>query len=67
MTVIGLWNGMVGATSLLLPLLGLSAGWMTTVLVCTVIGVICERTAQFIILHLGKGKNISDSILSHFQ
>lgn len=67
MTVIGLVNGMIGGTCLVLPQIGLKTGYLTTIIVCAVTGFISYYTAYLIVLHLGKGKQIKDCILSHFN
>lgn len=67
MTVIGLLNGMIGGTCLVLPYYGLDSGWLTIILVCIIMGWISYYTAYLIILHLGKGSQIKDCILSHFD
>jgi amino acid permease len=66
MTVLGLANGMIGGTILILPILGLSAGYLTSWLMCLFIGTISCYTAYLIILHLGKSPNIKECILAHF-
>jgi hypothetical protein len=67
MTVLGLVNGMVGSSCLVLPVVGLTAGYITTIWVCLIIGYISYYTAYLIVLHLGKGRNIKESILAHYQ
>jgi amino acid permease len=67
MTVIGLVNGMIGGTCLSLPLIGLKTGSITTIIVCIVTGFISYYTAYLIVLHLGKGRQIRDCVLSHFN
>jgi amino acid permease len=66
-TVIGLLNGMIGGTILVLPILGLRAGYISILLICAVMGAISCYTAYLIILHLGKASNIKESILNHFD
>lgn len=39
-TVLGLLNGMIGGTILVLPILGLSTGYVNTLLICLSIGAI---------------------------
>ncbi len=67
MTIIGLVNGMIGGTCLVLPHIGLRTGWLTSILVALVTGWISYYTAYLIILHLGKGSQIKDCILNHFN
>ena len=66
MTTLGLLNGMIGTSCLLLPIIGLTVGYLTTIWVCILIGSICYYTAHLIILHLGKAKDIKECILEHF-
>lgn len=58
MTVSGLLNGMIGGTILVLPIVGLSTGYASTLLVAIVIGFISYYTANIIVVHLGKAKNM---------
>jgi len=66
MTVLGLANGMIGGTILILPILGLS-GYLSSSLMCLFIGAISCYTAYLIILHLGKSPNIKECVLTHFN
>ena len=52
---------------LILPVMGLNAGWLTSILVNLSVGFISYYTASLIITHLGRGKNMKESILSHFD
>ena len=65
--MLGLINGMIGGTCLVLPYLSLSAGWLSTTLVVGGIGFLSYYTAALIITHLGKSASIKESILSHFD
>jgi amino acid permease len=67
MTVVALVNGMVGGTSLVLPYMGIKTGWIMSALICSGIGLITYYTAYLIVLHLGKGAQIKDCILNHFN
>ena len=67
MTVVALVNGMVGGTSLVLPYMGIKTGWIMSALICSGIGLITYYTAYLIVLHLGKGTQIKDCILTHFD
>ena len=67
MTVIGLVNGMIGGTCLVLPLLGIAAGWVTVIYVDVLIGFISYYTARLIVTHLGQGRQIKDCVMSHFK
>ena len=67
MTVLGLLNAMIGATALVLPLLGLKAGYIDTLLVSLAMGILSFYTGYLIILHFGKAKSVKEYILSHFN
>ena len=68
-TVVGLVNGMVSGAGIcvVMPNLGLSAGWLTSLWVCTLTGFISYYTARLIVTHLGKGNTIKECVLSHFN
>lgn len=67
MVVIGLVNGMIGGTCLVVPHIGLQTGWLMSIIVCAVIGWITYYTAYLIVIHLGKGKSIKECVLAHFN
>ena len=67
MTVLGMLNGMIGIIALLLPILGITAGYLTSIWVCLGIGLITYYTAYLLILHLGRGKSMKECILAHFD
>lgn len=67
MIVIGLINGMIGGTCLVLPLIGIRAGYLTTIFVCVITGFVGYYTAYLIVLHLGNSRNIKDCLLIHFN
>lgn len=67
MVTIGLVNGMIGGTCLVLPHIGLKTGWIMTFIVCIVCSWMTYYTAYLIVLHLGKGTQIRDCILNHFN
>jgi amino acid permease len=66
-TVVGLVNGMIGGTCLVIPYMGIKTGWAMSIVICLIIGWISYYTAYLIILHLGKGTQIKDCILTHFD
>jgi hypothetical protein len=67
MTVVGLVNGMIGGTCLVLPQLGIVTGYVTVIWVALLTGFISYYTARLIVTHLGKGKQIRDCVMAHFQ
>jgi hypothetical protein len=66
-TVLGMLNGMLCVNAIVLPTLGLSAGWVTTIWSNFLIGYLLYYTAYLIIKHMGKSKNMKYSILAHFD
>jgi amino acid permease len=68
-TTVGLVNGMISGAGIcvVLPQLGMQAGWLTTLWVCVLTGFISYYTAKLIVIHLGKGSQIRDCILAHFK
>jgi len=66
-TVFGLANGMIGGTILVLPILGITTGYIISPLLIIVMGFISLYTAYLVVVHLGKEKNIKESILAHFH
>jgi hypothetical protein len=67
MTVAGLLNGMIGGTILVLPIIGMTSGYITTILICSFVGFVSYYTAHLIVVHLGKAKNMTECILNHFN
>lgn len=65
--VLGLVNGMIGSGFLILPVVGISAGWFTTIWVTILVGYMAYYTAYLVVVHLGKARNIKDSFLAHFK
>ena len=50
-----------------LPIVGLNAGWFTSIWVSLVIGFVSYYTARLIVTHLGKGHTVKECILQHFN
>jgi hypothetical protein len=50
-----------------LPQLGMATGYITSFFVCIFTGYISYYTAKLIVIHLGKGNQIKDCILAHFN
>lgn len=67
MTIAGLLNGMVGGTILILPIVGISTGYVTAVIVCSLLGFVSYYTGNLVVVHLGNAKNMTESILNHFN
>ena len=66
-TVLGIVNGMIGGGIILLPLMSMHSGYITTIIVCLATGYICYYTAKLLVIHLGKEQNIRRAILVHFN
>lgn len=66
-TVIGLLNGMIGGSILVLPLQGVIVGYGGTLIITVFIALISAYTAFLLLKHLGKAKTINQSIESHFN
>lgn len=47
--------------------MALNTGYLTSLLVVLVIGFISYYTASLILVHLGRGRNMKESILAHFD
>jgi len=58
-TVIGLLNGMIGGTILVLPLLGITVGYVSVIFITIFLTIVCGYTAYLITKHLGKAKTIN--------
>jgi amino acid permease len=67
MMVLGFVNSMIGGSILILPVLGLSSGYISTPLLCAVMGFITFYTCWLLVVHVGKARNIKEGILSHFD
>ncbi len=66
-TVVGLVNGMIGGTILVLPILGLAAGYVNMFVISILVGFIIFYTTYIVIIHIGKSKSIKECILAHFN
>ena len=58
---------MIGGTILVLPLLGLAAGYLWIPILCIFYGFISYYSCQLILQHLGDCPNIRTAILEHFN
>jgi len=66
-TVMGIVTGMIGINCLVMPTVGLTAGYIDIVWTCALMGYICYYTAVLIVTHMGKSKNIKECVLAHFK
>ncbi len=67
LTIVGLANGMIGGTILVLPVLGLTSGYIAIPLIAVTFGLISFYSATLIVTHLGKSTNITECIYEHFN
>ena len=58
---------MIVFNGLVLPVMGLTAGYITSTWVVLLTGYISYYTASLIVTHLGKARNMKESILAHFK
>lgn len=66
-TVMGIVNGMIGVNCLVLPTIGLSAGYLNILWTCSLMGYVCYYMAVLLVTHMGKSKNIKECVLAHFR
>jgi hypothetical protein len=52
--VLGLVNGMVSSTILVLPYLGIVSGYASSILLCILFGFVCYYTAFLLVTHIGR-------------
>jgi hypothetical protein len=64
---LGLLNGMIGGTILVLPILGLDTGYLLIPCVSLIYGSISYYTCYLIVIHLGEAQNIREVVLEHFN
>jgi len=66
MAALALVNGTAGGIVLVLPIIGLYAGYILIPLVILIASMCCYYTAVVMFQHLGKAKTINQSIMNHF-
>jgi amino acid permease len=67
LTVIGMVNGMIGGFILILPVNGLHAGLIFTLLVIIIIGAFSYYSCYLCVVHLGDQKDLDHSMFNHFN
>ncbi len=60
-------NGMIGATVIVLPILGLGTGYLGIPLVSVSFGIATMYTSYLILLHLGHCPSYSVAVETHFN
>ena len=51
-------SAMVGTSCMVIPIVGLTTGWLTTIWINAAVAFILYYTASLIITHLGQGKGM---------
>lgn len=67
MASLALVNGTTGGIMLVLPIIGLEAGWLMIPMIILISSLCCYYTATLMFMHLGKASTINVSILNHFD
>lgn len=67
MAICGLLNGMIGGTILLLPIIGLSTGYLMSGIISILVGLFSYYTGHLTVVHLGTAKDMKECILQHFD
>ena len=57
----------ISVNGLILPVIGLIAGYVDSTIVILVVGFCTYYTASLIVTHLGKSRSIKENILAHFN
>lgn len=60
-------SGMVGTSCMVIPIMGLTVGWLSTLLTNVAVAFTLYYTASLIVTHLGRAKSMKESILAHFK
>lgn len=67
MASLALVNGTAGGIMLVLPIIGLQAGWLMIPIIIFIASLCCYYTATLMFMHLGKASTINACILNHFD
>lgn len=65
--VVGMTNGMIGGVILVLPLLALEGGSLTTFIVIVVSGIFSYYSCRLCVKHLGPCSDLDEAVLNHFN
>lgn len=60
-------SAIISFNGLILPVIGLVAGYVDSIIVIMVVGFCTYYTASLIVVHLGKSRSIQENILTHFN
>ncbi len=67
MAALALVNGTTGGVVLVLPIIGLDAGWLMIPILIFVAAICCYYTATRMFVHLGNAETINKTINNHFS
>ncbi len=67
MAALALVNGTTGGIVLVLPIIGLDAGWLMIPILIFIASIVSYYTATIMFVHLGNAKTINKSIMNHFS
>lgn len=67
MVIVGMVNGMIGGVILVLPLLVLEAGSITSAIVICTSGIFSYYSCRLCVKHLGNFSDLDESIMHHFN
>lgn len=67
MVIIGMVNGMIGGVILVLPLLTLNTGTVTTGIIIILSGIFSYYSCMLCVKHLGTFSDLDEAILHHFN
>jgi amino acid permease len=67
MVVLSLVNGMIGGLILILPVLALQGGYLSTFFVIGITGLFSYYSAKLCVLHIGNSSDLDMAIYKHFD
>jgi hypothetical protein len=67
MSALALINGTTGGIVIVLPIIGLDAGWLMIPILIFVAAICCYYTATLMFKHLGNAQTINKCIINHFS
>ena len=65
--VVGIINGMIGGTILVLPVLTRSGGWVLTLITIVITGAASFFSCYIAVIHLGDQPDLNKALLRHFN
>jgi amino acid permease len=66
MTVLSMINGMIGGFILILPVLALETGYISTLIVIIITGAFSYYSSYICISHIGKEQDLDSAVYKHF-